>query len=74
MIADERIKEILDTADAHIEWVLANRQTSDWLKQALVSALDREPVAVLNDLEMLRVLLGRRCRCLIELSIDPTTS
>lgn len=56
----------LQTAEDRIDWVLAHPGMSDWLKQALRSARDREPVDVLNDLEMLQNLLGPQAKIQIQ--------
>lgn len=56
----------LQGAEDQIDWVLAHPAMSDWLKQSLRSARDREPVDVLNDLEMLQNLLGQRSRIQIQ--------
>lgn len=47
----------LQSAEDRIDWVLAHPGMSDWLKESLRSARGREPVDVLNDLEMLQSLL-----------------
>ena len=41
-------------------------RVSVWLKETLVSALKRDPVAVLNDLEILNVTLKRLCEVAAE--------
>lgn len=56
----------LKTIDQQIHWVLGNAQMSDWLKQALRAAMDRDPLEVTNDLEILNILLRRRCQVLID--------
>lgn len=40
-----------------ISWTLSRPAMSPWLKNALKSALDRNPIDVLNDLEILDHLL-----------------
>ena len=40
-----------------IESVLSNPSSSGWLKTALLSALDRDPVDALKDAEILRDIL-----------------
>ena len=44
-------------SEAHIRSALAHPAFSEWLKQALRSALDRDPTALGNDLELLEHLL-----------------
>lgn len=43
----------------HIAWLLAHPGTSEWLKAALRSAQSCKPVTLLNNLEVLRLVLGR---------------
>lgn len=43
--------------DRRIAWVLEHPHTSDWLKGALRAALDTDPIAVANDVELLKHLL-----------------
>ena len=52
-------------ADAHIAFILEHPGMSDWLKRALGKALPRDPVAVLNDLEILNLVLRKRSEALI---------
>lgn len=51
--SDDELREV----EQRIEWVLADPGMSAWLKSALRTALDHDPVQILNDLEMLRILL-----------------
>ena len=46
--------------DARIAWVLDHAGTSQWLKHALRSALQSDPVSVSNEVEVLRQLLQSR--------------
>lgn len=43
-----------------IDWVLSHPGMSPWLKEALTAARDRDPIDVLNDLEILNYLLQTR--------------
>lgn len=52
-------------ADAHIAFILEHPGMSDWLKNALREALPRDPIAVLNDLEILNLVLRNRSQALI---------
>ena len=45
-----------------IEHVLADQAASVWLRDALRSALDRDPVDAANDAEVLAQLLDQRCQ------------
>jgi hypothetical protein len=44
-------------AERRIEHALAHPAFSEWLKQALRTAIGRDPVALANDLELLEHLL-----------------
>jgi hypothetical protein len=48
--------------EIEIEQVLDDSAASFWLKAALRSALDRDPVDAANDAELLAQLLDRRCQ------------
>lgn len=43
--------------ERRIGWVLGHPGTSPWLRAALEAALAEDPVAIANDVEMLRHLL-----------------
>ena len=47
----------LRETEQRINWVLENPKMSDWLKTALKTCQDRDPVALLNDLEILQTIL-----------------
>ncbi len=51
--------------DAHIAFILEHPAMSDWLKSALREALPRDPITVLNDLEILNLVLRSRSEALI---------
>ena len=70
METEHLIEASLQAAEDRIDWVLAHPRMSDWLKQSLRSARDREPVDVLNDLELLQNLLGDRSRIQIQRELD----
>jgi len=55
----------LHEAERRIEWVLTHPGMSGWLKDALRTALDRDPIDILNELEMLRVLLTPRTDAMV---------
>ena len=57
-MADRRVEDQLPTIDA----VLRDGMASSWLKTALDSALNRDPVDAANDADTLARLLDRRCR------------
>ncbi|WP_205963448.1 hypothetical protein [Roseicella aquatilis] len=56
-----RVTEI----DDQIGWVLNHPRMSPWLKTTLGTALECDPLAVVNDLEILNLLLRRRCDALV---------
>jgi hypothetical protein len=58
--------EELREAEQRIEWVLADPNMSAWLKSALGTAHDRDPVHLLNDLEILCLLLRSKSQAVID--------
>lgn len=46
--------------DAPVDFILNHPDMSPWLKDALTTAMDRDPSAVLNDLEMLNFVFRSR--------------
>lgn len=59
--------DALTTNEQRIAWVLAHPGTSAWLKDALRAARERDPVEVLNELEILNLLLRADCEGRIRL-------
>lgn len=53
--------DALTTNDQRIAWILAHPRTSPWLKDALRAARARDPVELLNELEILTLLLRADC-------------
>jgi hypothetical protein len=51
--------------EEQLPFVMAHPGMSAWLKNALSSALDRHPIEVLNDLEILNLILRNRSQLLI---------
>ena len=49
-----------------IELVISLPSTSDWLKTALATAIERDPVDASNDAEALATLLGRRANRILK--------
>ncbi|KPQ01207.1 MAG: hypothetical protein HLUCCA12_17540 [Rhodobacteraceae bacterium HLUCCA12] len=70
MESERRLETYLTEAEDRIDWVLAHPGMSDWLKETLRGACERDPVEVLNDLEMLDHLLRRRAQAQIERSLS----
>ncbi len=54
----DRLRDI----EQQIAWVVAHPGTSDWLRSALLAAADRDPVHLLNDLEILCLLLRSKAQ------------
>lgn len=51
--------------EQQLSFVMAHPGMSTWLKTALSDALHRDPVSVLNDLEILNLILRNRSERLI---------
>lgn len=51
--------------EGQITFILGHPQISLWLKSALSGALGRDPISVLNDLEILNLILRNRSELLI---------
>jgi hypothetical protein len=49
------------TVDQRIQWIISHPDMSPWLKTSLASARQREPLDVLNDLEILDCVLRAWC-------------
>jgi hypothetical protein len=56
------------TSDPEGEEILDDPSASDWLKGALRSALERDPVDALNDALVLAATLEERLRAVLDLS------
>lgn len=69
-MAAEQPKGYLKEAEDRIDWVLSHSDMSDWLKEALRGGRERNPVDLLNDLELLDHLLKRRAEEQIERSLS----
>ena len=73
MKREEKVRELrketeimLAAADARIAWVLEHPHMSEWLKQALRTANGLDPIALQNDVEMLKSLVVSRSHAQIE--------
>lgn len=62
-------ENMLSIADARISWVLEHPHMSDWLKQALRTADGLDPIALQNDVELLRHLIVPRSQAQIEIAM-----
>jgi hypothetical protein len=60
----------LRDAEQRIAWVLEHPGMSSWLKNALRTALDCDPVQIVNDLEILRTLLPPRTDALVKKGLE----
>jgi hypothetical protein len=58
----------LPTPDREGEGILDDPAASDWLKGALRTALERDPVDALNDALVLAATLEERLRAVLDLS------
>ena len=60
--------KLMPTPDIEGEEILEDPAASDWLKGALRSALERDPVDALNDALVLAATLEERLRAALALS------
>lgn len=70
METERTLEAYLKETEDRIDWVLSHPGMSDWLKQALRGGRERNPVDLLNDLEMLDHLLKRRAEAQINQSFS----
>jgi len=66
MVGPERDTDRPLAVEASIDFVLNHPDMSCWLKKALATAVDRDPSAVLNDLEVLNVVF--RAKAAVQVS------
>lgn len=57
--------------DASITWLLDHARVSDWLKAALRSGRDFDPMVLQSDLQLLSFVLGRRIEAQIDAALEP---
>lgn len=57
----------VNVSEQRIAWTINHPDMSGWLKEALRTALEQDPVAVLNDLEILKDLINLWTDAQIEL-------
>jgi hypothetical protein len=62
------------TINEQIDWVLARKDMSSWLKEALAKARNCDPIEVLNDLEILNYLLRTRSDARIDTALRSRTN
>lgn len=65
----EKPEIMLAMAEARIAWVLDHPQMSEWLKETLRWSEGLDPIALQNDLEMLRHLITPRAQAQIEVTM-----
>ena len=65
---------MLAVANARIAWVLEHPHMSAWLKQALQTAVELDPIALQNDVEMLKHLIVKQSQARIEVALSTATS
>lgn len=68
MEAHQTPLERMRAIDERIDWVIAHPGMSAWLKQALKSAVSRNPVELLNDLEIMNALIRAKAEILIDVN------
>lgn len=68
-----RAPDGLAELDQQVDFILTHPDMSAWLKTTLQAAIVRNPVDVLNDLEILNQVLPRRCGLLIENGLAKST-
>lgn len=57
---NDKLPNSLEATEVRIAWVLGNPAMSSWLKDALLGALEQNPLVVSNDVEVLSNLLRAR--------------
>lgn len=57
---NDELPSSLEATKLRIAWVLDNPAMSSWLKNALLGALEQNPIVVSNDVEVLSNLLRAR--------------
>lgn len=62
----------LTKANQQIDWVLQHPDMSLWLKTTLKAALQRDPLAVSNDLELLNCVLRPWCETSMPVTMEQT--
>lgn len=65
---------MLAVAEARIAWVLDHPHMSDWLKQGLRMAAGCDPIALQNDIEILKSLLMSHAQVRIEIAVRAAAS
>jgi hypothetical protein len=63
----------LSANSEQIGWVLSCSKISPWLKNALTTARGRDPVDILNDLDILDYLLRTRSNARIRTALEGCT-
>lgn len=63
--------QALQMAEERIDWILSHPDSSGWLKNTLRTARDRNPIDVLNDLEIANTLIKSRTYALVDRLLDP---
>ncbi len=58
-------------ANRRIQWILEHPNFSPWLKDSLRKALECDPVAALNDAELLLQLIRARTDALVQETLSP---
>ncbi|WEN15705.1 hypothetical protein PY254_03250 [Rhodanobacter sp. AS-Z3] len=66
--------EQVQCAEQRIDWVLSHPHVSEWLKVSLHMAHKRDPIDMMNDLELLTRLLQDRSHALVDDLLLQTTN
>jgi hypothetical protein len=57
-------------SNEQIDWVMSRPGMSSWLKTAVATARDRDPIDVLSDLEILNQLLRTWCKTRVRAAFE----
>ncbi|MBY0306372.1 MAG: hypothetical protein K2W86_14630 [Sphingomonas sp.] len=74
VVARQEPEIALAAAEARIAWILDHPHMSDWLKTVLRSTEGCDPIALQNDLDMLRHLIMPRVAAQIEIQVSSAST
>lgn len=69
ILNEDSVDQRLKIADERIQWVLEHPGMSQWIKNALHTSYECNPVDLLNDIEMLNTILRQRAEALVDRSL-----
>lgn len=61
----------LQEAERYIKWILDHPHFSSWLKGSVRTAIERDPIEALNDVELLLQLVRARTDAIVQETLDP---